>query len=713
MASLSRLLNDTAEGAPAAGPSTLVTPSPATATARPKSKRPSRAVAAWLADDDIDGNARRVSWSLAPFFEELPTDSWLSIIFPSLPSSPPPPLPPSLLSFSRPSRLLSKTPKSSRQSTKPKRYAEELYDEDGQKLQTDYDTAFSMPGRMANGRFMPKGVDGKTGVDGNISDSAVSDEEGDGLLRATSHIWREPLQSYILAMHAKRQTVERDFEKAEQSRQFVTAARVTEMSAKRIVDMRERKEARLVEIKLEEEAHQRVMEEDRIRLEKEEAKKLAKDKDKEERLRKQREAAKKKRDEDRAKKEREDESRRARSEKERMAKLAEQQRKAALTPEEREAEEKSIALEKEIAVAKALTEVDAVPEGRGGRKKRKKDPAEDDPSKSSGPGRHGDGAFPAGGPDGELDELEDDDTLAPSASSSTHAGAVEVASAVPSRARKSKGSTSRRTSAPAYDYQPYPQPGFYPPPPGAVDHHGRPIHNYPYQGYPPPMPSGAYLGPDGVVYDAHGQPIAYPGPPPGYMVPGPRGNPGNGSPSSSSSAGHYPPSHPTDPHQQHHHAHYHASGPPGHGYAPEGIEPGFGYGDAGEDVEEMLAMTGKGSRNPKVLATKRWKAVEDLEKRVWSQIAKRDIPKVCRSSFVYDLCHKQKLTQMFPIQVIRVTQQSTSSRQFFAKRLSTIVAREARRAAQRTRGAKDIQTRAKKVMREVRPSSFPVQFQQC
>lgn len=51
--------------------------------------------------------------------------------------------------------------------------------------------------------------------------------------------------------------------------------------------------------------------------------------------------------------------------------------------------------------------------------------------------------------------------------------------------------------------------------------------------------------------------------------------------------------------------------------------------------------------------------------------------------------------------VVRVTQQSTSSRQFFAKRLSTIVSREARRAAQRTKGVKDVQTRAKKVMREV------------
>lgn len=51
--------------------------------------------------------------------------------------------------------------------------------------------------------------------------------------------------------------------------------------------------------------------------------------------------------------------------------------------------------------------------------------------------------------------------------------------------------------------------------------------------------------------------------------------------------------------------------------------------------------------------------------------------------------------------VIRVAQQSTSSRLFFSKRLSTIVAREARRAATRTKGAKDTQTRAKKVMREV------------
>jgi DNA helicase INO80 len=53
------------------------------------------------------------------------------------------------------------------------------------------------------------------------------------------------------------------------------------------------------------------------------------------------------------------------------------------------------------------------------------------------------------------------------------------------------------------------------------------------------------------------------------------------------------------------------------------------------------------------------------------------------------------------VQVFKIQQQSTTSRQFFAKRLSSVVAREARRAATRTKNTKDVQTRAKRVMREM------------
>ena len=52
-------------------------------------------------------------------------------------------------------------------------------------------------------------------------------------------------------------------------------------------------------------------------------------------------------------------------------------------------------------------------------------------------------------------------------------------------------------------------------------------------------------------------------------------------------------------------------------------------------------------------------------------------------------------------QVVKVAQQTTNSRLFFCKRLSSIVAREAKRASTRTKNTKDVQTRAKRVMREL------------
>lgn len=66
--SLSRLLNDPTASEPAA---TGGFPAPAMAdfssaeaasTSRSKKKRPSRAAAAFAMEEDLDGNARRVSW---------------------------------------------------------------------------------------------------------------------------------------------------------------------------------------------------------------------------------------------------------------------------------------------------------------------------------------------------------------------------------------------------------------------------------------------------------------------------------------------------------------------------------------------------------------------------------------------------------------------------------------------------------------------------
>ncbi|KAL8277941.1 hypothetical protein RQP46_009573 [Phenoliferia psychrophenolica] len=554
---------------------------------RPKSKkkRPSRAAAAFLPDDDPDGIARR----------------------------------------------------SSRHSTRPKRYADELY-EDQEALmasgfdgsQTAYNAAFA--GRNGDGTLDAAALAG-------TEDAAVeSDEEGNGLLRATSHIWREPLQSYILTLHARQQQVARDFARDEQSRAFATAARVVDMSERRVVEMRARKDVRLVEVELEQEQKAKHDDEEKARADQEEAKRAGKEKDKEERLRKQREAAKKKRDEERAKKERDEEVRRVRGEKERQAKIAEQERRNALSPEDRAAEDQATAERKQREADEAMLRVKELEddllgaaEGRGARKKRRLQGDEDDAARAlsglSGPSHRG--ASYSG------DDLDDPDDP------------YSYADVGPARSR-SKGKGSSRSSAGPGGYDYYAQPGgFYPPP--AVDALGNPIA-YPYGGYPPPLLPGSYVGADRVLYAADGQPLSYP-PPPYPMMPG------------------YP----------------HPTGSPGHPYPP-GPSSGAPYGDYdnslhggdGTEEEENLPMTGKGSRNPKVLATKRWKAIEDLERRVWTQIAKRDIPKV-----------------------VRVSQQSTSSRQFFAKRISTIVSREARRAAQRTKGVKDVQTRAKKVMREM------------
>ena len=72
------------------------------------------------------------------------------------------------------------------------------------------------------------------------------------------------------------------------------------------------------------------------------------------------------------------------------------------------------------------------------------------------------------------------------------------------------------------------------------------------------------------------------------------------------------------------------------------------------------------------------KTTEELERKLWTQIAKTQIPKVAK-----------------------LASQSTASRMHYAKRLSAVVSREAKRVVNRSKGAKEVQTKAKRVMREM------------
>ncbi|GJN89724.1 hypothetical protein Rhopal_002712-T1 [Rhodotorula paludigena] len=480
MASLSHLLDGPPGangGLPLTSPYAAAAPAaPGMPAAKPKRKRPSRAAAAFIDEDDI---ANRRS--------------------------------------------------SLRQSTRPKRYNDEVYDDDESYT----------PGR--NGR----GASGFNG-DGVDGDGYVSDEEGDGLLRATGHIWREPLQAYILDLHARRRQVEQDVEDAEASRKFVVAARAVEMSEKRIPAMRERREVRLVELEREDEVRARQEAEALQRATVDEEKRARKEVDKEERLRKQREAARKKREEDRQKREHDNEQRRLRAEEARIAKLAEAERKANLTPEQREAEDRALAeklaREREEAAARMREqEEELLTSGRGARKRKRVGDTGDLEEEAA-------QALSSIGMYAEYDDLDEDGS-----------DLYEVAGA---KGRKGKAG-SRRSSS------------------------------YAPEGLPP----GAYIGPDGQQYDATGQPLA--------------------------ASRHLPP------------------------------QPASDFLD---DEAEGDMVKPKKPKQP----------IDELERKV-----------------------------------VKVAQQSTTSRQFFCKRLSSIVSREARRAATRTKPTKDVQTRAKKVMREL------------
>ncbi|GAA5984905.1 hypothetical protein JCM11641_003621 [Rhodosporidiobolus odoratus] len=424
-----------------------------------------------------------------------------------------------------------------RQSTsRPKRF-----DGDDADFLPGDDDDFLSPARMA-GRPR-RGAGGRSG---NAAEEVPSDDEGEGLLRSTAHIWREPLQGYILDLHARRRRAEQDAEDAEASRKFVVAARAVELAEARLPAMRERQAIRKIEVENEQSFRMKFEQDESDRAKGEEDKKTVKEKEKEERLRKQREAARKKREEDKAKKEHDNEARRARAEEARLAKIAEAERYAALTPEEKEAEDRATAerirAEREAAQAQLQqTEMELATSGRGARKRRR-------PSAGA---ADGDGSFATYAEDA-LDELDEEGDTFEMPKSHKKKGALGVAA----------GGAGKRASS---------------------------------------------FGAEDAAYETAQ-----------LMVPSSRAT----SPMS-------------------------------------------------ED-EDLDGAKGKPSKKKQKLST------EELERKIWTQIAKRDIPKA----------HK-------------VATQTITSRQFFAKRLSSIVSREAKRAAIRTKGAKDVQTRAKRVMREI------------
>lgn len=442
---------------------------------KPKRKRPSRAAAAFIDEEDIAN--RRVSRRLA--------------------SSPPHPYCMGVADdANRPEQS------SLRQSTRPRRYDDELYEDDGSYLAVD----------RTNGGRASETTNGG-------ADDLPSDEEGDGLLKTTSHIWREPLQAYISDLHARRRQVEQDVEDAEASRKFLVAARAVDMAERRLPAMRERQAVRLVQVQQEREIRAREDALAAARAHAEESTRTKKDVDREERLRKQREAARKKREEDRLKREHDNEQRRLRAEEARIAKLREAERYAALTPEEKEAEDRALAeklaREREATAARLREqEEELLASGRGARKRRK---AGDDLEADA------IDALSSFGMYAEYDELEDDDS-----------GLYDVPGGGGGKGRKGK-SGSRRSSSFAPEAYGVPQ-----------------------------LPPGAYAGPDGQYYDASGAPLEWP----------PAGTSGS-------------PRIPFD-------------------------------GRNGDGDVEMTKSSSK----------KRVKSAEELERKLWTQIARRDIPRV-------------------------------------------------------------------------------------
>ncbi|BGP15225.1 Putative DNA helicase ino80 [Rhodosporidiobolus nylandii] len=439
-----------------------------------------------------------------------------------------------------------------RQSTsRPKRYDDSDAD--------FVDDEFLTPGRMANGQFSRTRGGGAGWA---RAEDPPSDDEGDGLLRSTAHVWREPLQQYILDLHARRRQAEQAVEDAAASRQFVLAARAVDMADARIPAMRARQATRAVEVKQEAAERSAAQQEQQARQTEEETKVKAKAMDKEERLRKQREQARKKREEEKQKREHDNEARRARAEEARIAKVREAERYAALTPEQREAEDRAVAermvAEREAAQAQLqATEQELAASGRGARKRRRPSHGPDEEAfKGYGEDAY-DEVFAA------LDGADEDDG----------GGAFEMP-----KSHKKKSASSSSASAARR---------------------------------PSLAPEGTFLGADGQYY-----------------------------------------------------------APDGTLLADMGVG---GSSRAGSPMSEDGDEVGPAKKKKKQTLTP-----EELEKKVWVQIARKDVPKA-----------------------FKVAQQQTSSRQFFSKRLSAIVARDAKRAATRTKGVKEVQTRAKRVMREL------------
>ncbi|SCV70953.1 BQ2448_3715 [Microbotryum intermedium] len=404
--------------------------------------------------------------------------------------------------------------RSSRRSIQPKRYLDDIYAD----IEDVADISFDLnPSRNGIEAAPPQAEED-------------SDSDSETMLRATAHIWREPLQTYLDRIHAERQQLEQDWIANEASRHFATAVRIADFTERRIDEMRARKEAKLLEREHESQAAARLAEQERQRIEFEAERNAIKEREKEDRLKKQREAAKRKRNEDREKKGKDEEARKIRSDKDREARRLEFERWETLTPEQRAEEEKLYGERVKFDKDEMLSRIDLDQYGKGARKKKRLD---DDDSLGH--------EFLDGNLEDDIDEL---------------------AEGTPSRV--ANGASS---------------------------------HDMARQ-------SSSHL--------LH-------------------------TPSSSRAGSNAP-------------------------------------GCASDDVDHEPHR----DLNSSPVKTKKTRSVEELERKVWIHLAKRDIPKVSK-----------------------IQQQSTQSRQFFAKRVGSIVAREARRAATRTKTVKDVQVRAKRVVREM------------
>jgi hypothetical protein len=254
-------------------------------------------------------------------------------------------------------------------------------------------------------------------INGPPAAGASDTEDTEELLRATTHIWEAPLNNYVLERHAERQRLGTDFEKNELSRQFLTVARVVDMSSTRILEMVQRKTTREFESRIESENNAAREEQDQQRFQNEDHTRIAKEREREIRLEKQRGEAAKRREEEKAKKERDEERKRIKAEAIRLLKAAELERRAALSPEDRATEDRIIA-EKLQSEREALAAHNALvvlknaeesenTEGRGARKRRKRTVAYGDEDELElEPAASPDGRF-GSAQQGDMDEFDD------------------------------------------------------------------------------------------------------------------------------------------------------------------------------------------------------------------------------------------------------------------------------------------------------------------